>query len=245
MNNGQLIVRRMAVGAAVLGLYGVCAASLHLPRDLPAGTLLAAQAWALGLFAGAGMVLFGGAAALASLGARLAPARRRAATAASIEIALLAPVFLWALLNEVTYSITSEVIGYETALMIWANPAAVVEAAWDMGTRYLLAVIAAVIGGTVLGWRASRASFKSAWPGEKGARPRLPERPEGRGRPGREPEQAQTESAPFFAFLGRRRAAGSMTCGLVVLAVLLAWQVHSKPSAALTAVCRATPTLRR
>lgn len=236
MSNGQLIVRRMAMGAVVLGLYGLCAASLRLPRDLPVGTLLAARTWALGLFAGAGIVLLGTVGALASGGARLVPAGRRAGAAASIEVALLAPVFVWALLNEVTYSLTSEVIGYETALMIWANPASVLEAAWDMGMRYLLLVSAAILSGTILGWRMSRRSFRAVWPSEKGVRPRLSAAPCGPFR--------QTGSDPFFAFLGRRRAAGSMTCGLAVLAVLLVWHVHSRPSEALTAVCRATPTLR-
>ena len=57
-----------------------------------------------------------------------------------LETLLWLPILLWLVLNEVVYSTTSEVIGYDTILMTWHNPAATFQNAWQMGGRYLIAV---------------------------------------------------------------------------------------------------------
>jgi arylsulfatase A-like enzyme len=278
MSGVQFIYRRMAAGSLCLGFYGLWVACLRLPTSMPAGTRMASWAWALGLFAGAGMILTAAVAMLAILGARpLRPAWRPGA-AATIETALLVPFLVWLVLNEITYSVTSEVIGYGTLMMIWANPAATFEGAWEMGMRYLLGAGMAVLTIAVVGWWLSYRSFRTVWPpGGRASCPPL-SCPSSGGRAsccppsGAAPASCRysgarasrtpsslspagggledQEPCPSTGLLSRRRRpsahrlAGSMTGGLVILAGLLTWQVHTRPSEALTTVCRSAPPLR-
>lgn len=210
----------MAAGAAVLGLYGLWVAWHRLPGGLPAATLAGSWAWSLGLFAGAGAVLTGGAAFAAYGAARLLRSPRRPAVAAAVEAAILLPVLFWLLVNEFIYTATSEVLGYDTIRMVAANPGATFEAAWEMGSRYLLTSVAVLVGGGALAWRVFRRSYRGLWPA-----------------------QAEVAASDWYR-RPDRRLAGSLTGGLAVLAGLLAWQFHTRPSEALTVVCRAAPPLR-
>lgn len=278
MSGVQFIYRRMAAGALCLGLYGLWVACLRLPASMPAGTRVASWAWALGLFAGAGMVLAAAAGTLAILGARPFRWPWRPRAAAVIETALLIPFLIWLTLNEITYGVTSEVIGYGTLRMIWANPAATWEAAWEMGMPYLLGAGVAVWVIAAGAWWLSHRSFRTLWP--TGGRASCPPAScpsaggrascpplgvalasgQGSGEPASRRSTACCPAAregledaapcPSVDLPARRRRpsahrlAGSMTGGLIVLAGLLTWQVHTRPSEALTAVCRSAPPLR-
>ncbi len=247
MNSVEFIYRRMAAGAAVLGLYGLWVACLRLPVGMPAATCVASWAWALALFTGAGMLLSGAIATLALIGARAVPTRWRAGAAATIETAFLVPLFFWLVLNEITYCVTSEVIGYGTIMMIWANPAATFEAAWEMGMQYLLGAGAAVLMVAALAWRMSRRSFRALWPaGGRAPRPPSETRQDAaiRGTRLALSHPPNRLGSVTWIWLFRRRMAGPMTGGLAILAGLLAWQFHSRPSEALTTVCRSAPPLR-
>lgn len=223
MSVSQFVYRRMMAGAGVLGLYGLWVACLRLPRGLTGTTLVFSWAWALALFAGAGMILAAAAAGLALIGAKAVRPVWRPGAVATIETAVLMPLFLWLVLNEVVYSTTSQVIGHETLLLIWANAGPVFQNAWAMGWHYLVGTAAAVLAASIVCWRASRRSCRKLWPASA---------------------EAELEGAGMMPAYGAYpRLAGSMG-GLLVLACLLAWQVHTRPSAALTVVCRSAPPLR-
>ncbi|MEP0844306.1 MAG: sulfatase [Phycisphaerae bacterium] len=234
MRTTRFITQRMWVGGALLGLYGlwVCA---RLPAGLPPGTRMLSWAWAVGLFAGAGMMLTGVAAGLAMAAGTALASRRFPPVAATIEILLLAPFAVWLILNEATYQITSEVLGYETVSMIRANPAATFEAVWEMGGRYVWMVSAVLLAGVVLAWRSSRCSY-GRWRATEAA-----SAPPVRG-------ERRLWRVAVIGLSGRwkpPRCAGPVAgTYLAVLAGLFAWQFHSRPSAALTAVCRSAPPLR-
>ncbi len=218
--NTPFLSKRMVSGGILLGLYGVWVACVRLPSGLGAGTWLLSTLWAVGLFTAGGILLAGAVTGGAMLLSWPFRRRGRATAAAVIETACLLPLLTWLLLNEVVYGITSEVLGYDTFSMIWNNPAATFEAAWEMGSKYLLMVGTFAVVAAVVLFKLFKRSFGSLWPRE----------------------ELKVESAVIPP--RRFRLAGSMTGGLAVVAGLLAWQFNTKPSEALTAVFRSAPPLR-
>ena len=119
--------------ATIFALYGLWIGWMRLPDQLTTFTRLEAYFWSVGLLAGAGTLCAVSVSIMALLGSRFAVARHQAATAAAIQTILLAPLLGWLLLNEVAYSTTSQVIGADSIALVWRNPAATFEAAWEMG----------------------------------------------------------------------------------------------------------------
>jgi len=208
----------MVWGAAVFTVYGLWQVCARLPAGLSIGTRAGSAAWAIGLFAGAGAVIGAAVSAAALLVSWPLRPSRRATAAAAFETALLTLLFCWVVLNEFLYSTTSEVLGPEAILLVWHNTAAVFENAWEMGARYLLATLVLTLAAGVLIYRFLARSLRRLHPG-----PRV---------------------LPSRHHVRVMSLAASLTGGLVVLAVLLAWQFHYRPSAALIILCRSAPPLR-
>lgn len=216
-----MICSRLATGTATLGLFGLAQAYAHLPPGLSWGTWAASWGWAIALFACAGVVLGAGVGLLSWAVGRAFTLQRRIMATAATETVLVVPVFAWLLLNEITYHTTSEVLGYETLAMVWANPAATFEVAWEMASQYLLLVIAGTLAVAAVVFTLSRWSLR-----------RLNQSP------------ARASSAAIPIRWSSPRITGSMTALLTAVAVLLVWQIRTQPSEALTTVCRSAPPLR-
>jgi arylsulfatase A-like enzyme len=204
----------MLAGAAVGALYGLWALFARLPGDLALSTWWRSCLWMMALFAGVGALLAAAAGILAILVAQTVGRQRRTSVAAAVTAALLTPVVGWFLLNELTYSATSEVFGYEAMAMIWHNPAASAEAAWEMGSVQLIVTALFTIAGAVLLYRLSRRAFALAPP--KASATRYPVRSLG----------------PLAGIT------------MVVVAIVLAVQIATRPSKALATVFRSAPPFR-
>ena len=135
-----VIVKHVVAIASVLAVYGIWLTWARLPEDLATSTWLAASAWTISLLAGAGAVGGATVATWAAGVSRLVQPRYQAAVAATMETIVLAPVFGWLLLNEVVYATTFDVLGFDAIALVWRNPWATLEAAWEMGAKYLIAV---------------------------------------------------------------------------------------------------------
>ncbi|UCD30181.1 MAG: sulfatase, partial [Planctomycetota bacterium] len=134
---------------------------------------------------------------------------------------LFAPLVLWLILNEVVYSNTSEVVGPETLALIWHNPAAVFEAAWEMGAwQLIMTAIITIAAVTVIYCLSLKSYNRTNRPHQQADRPRI--------HPGKR----------------HIRLVGSITGYMAILAGLLVWQFTSEPSEALTVVFRSAPPLR-
>lgn len=253
-----LLLRRMAVGAALFGLYGLFVACVRLPSDLNAGTLFVSWLWALAIFPAAGMVIIGGITASAALLTRPVPAGYRSVPAALLETACLQVLIVWLILNEIVFATTSEVIGYETLCMIWYNMHATFQNAWQMGAKYLVTLgVVGLISATVI-YRLSSASFRQLW-GHKGngtvPSPRDVDAPLSfavgsrigvttHDAGARISSRTSSRGNPFPQRHPRRlQLAGSMGWPLVV-ACLLTWQFHSTHTEALAVLFRSAPPLR-
>lgn len=217
---GLTVCRQMAAGGIVMGVYGLWVATGRLPGGLPIGTRMISSVWAVAIFAGLGMVLAAAIATLTMGISRIVHPSRRIRLAASLETAIIVPLVLWLCLNEFTYSMTSQVIGLDTLMMIWSIPGAVFENAWEMGGRYLIAAGILTAAAGVATYRLSARSMTV-----RGS--------------AAEPSSLTTTRTRRTA-----RMAGSMSTGLLLLAALLAMQFHSEPSAALTTVFKSAPPLR-
>ncbi|HOW69841.1 MAG TPA: sulfatase-like hydrolase/transferase [Phycisphaerae bacterium] len=218
MTGEPYIARRVAYGAILLALYGAWTACFRMAGDLALGTRLAALAWAVALFAAVGAAAGGGTAVLVSLISAQVPAKSRASVAAGIETALVAPAFLWLLLNELLYWQTSEVLGIGALAMLWHDTAAVLQNAWRMAARYL--VLAAVLTVLVIALVHRRAL-------------RSHRTMESRG---------QTDPPPYRS--SPRRRIGLLAAAVLVIAVMLAWQFRARPSLGLVELARSSPPLR-
>jgi arylsulfatase A-like enzyme len=267
---GVAICRQTAAGGALLTMYGLWVATGRLPGGLPIGTRVVSSLWAVAIFAALGMIVAGLIAAIAMAAApalqklwqvlrslativilRLArylarrqenrffaaisttllriaqrPGRapiqtyQRIRIAAVLETCAIIPLVLWLTLNEFTYSMTSQVIGMDALRMIWSIPGAIFENAWEMGGRYLIAAGVLTIAAGIATCRLSARSMMT--------RQAAPELPNAR----------STRTA------ATARIAGSMSGGLVLLAVLLVLQFQTKPGIALTTVFKSAPPLR-
>lgn len=221
----HLFTRRALLGGLVFAAYGLWQAAVRLPAGLGIGTYTVSSFWAVALFAAAGLLLSLALAGLALAATRPIPLTWRASVSALIEAVCWLPIILWLVLNEVVYSTTAEVLGYDAILLTWHNTAATFQNAWQMGGPYLIGVLVATTGIAALLWWLSRRSFRSLWP-IRSAGPPLPTCDGLGGRPN-----------PL-------RVAASLTGGLVLLATLLTWQVSTGPGTALAAVLRSSPPLK-
>ncbi|HSW44444.1 MAG TPA: sulfatase, partial [Phycisphaerae bacterium] len=219
----QWIIRRMGWGVAAGGAYGLWLVCAHLPGGLDGVRWPAAAAWTLAIMMGAGSVLAGAVATTALLSAAGARTPRRAALAAWIETFLWLPLLAWLVVNEFVYATTSEVLGAGALLLLWHNTAAVLQNAWAMGARYLVASGIIVLTALVVIQRLSSRSFRR----------RVPPRNSGK---------TLCAAGRMPVPLGRWGRA--MVGGLVVLVALLAWETRGRPGEALIAVCRSAPPLR-
>src|SRR5688572_2468244 len=219
-NITECIYRRMLSGGALLGAYGMWVAWAWLPHGQSLGNRTLSSLWAIAIFATVGAIF----AALVTAGIFVLtspmPTRKRASIAAIIESLFWVPLLTWLLFNEVVYATTSEVLGAQTFALLWANPAATLEAAWEMGGRYLMLVAGFFLVAAVLSYYFSRRSFRNVWP------------------------MVPVEFAATPKFEPSVRVTGSMTGGILVLACLLTWQLRTQPSEALTTVFRSAPPLR-
>lgn len=157
--HGHVITKQLIAGAIVGGLYALWATYVRLPDGLAAGTWWQSCLWMTALFAEIGALLAGGVAVVALLACRAVGDRRRLHVAAAVSSALLTPVIGWFLLNELTYSATREVFGYEAMAMIWHNPAASAEIAWEMGSIQLVVTALMTVAGAIALYRLSRRVF--------------------------------------------------------------------------------------
>jgi len=219
MTDKHIICRRMALGAVLFSLYGVWIACARLPDNLTWSTWLGSWIWSLALFAAAGMIVCAMVSGTALLTASQSSWSRRPLIAAIIETIILAPLILWLLLNEFVYSKTSEVVGPESLTMLWHNPGAVLEAAWEMGAIYLVTTALCTLMAIAVILRLSYRSHLLLWPTGKNI-------------------QLSGRTSHNSSLIR------SMTAGLVILAVMLTWQFASKPGKALTTVFRSAPPLR-
>jgi len=216
----HLVIRRMLLGGATLGLYGVWVACARLPVGLTLGTRTLSSLWAVALFAAAGAVAAGLICGAAILLAWPMPVRKRYVVAAIIESVCWVPLLTWLLFNELVFITTAEVLGYDTLALLWYNPVATLQAAWAMGGRYLIVVAVFFVTAGFAAYRLSRRSFLNIWP-----RDHLhPIRP------------------PMFGH--SVRLTRSMSGGILGLACLLTWQLRTQPSEALTILFRSAPPLR-
>lgn len=267
---GAAICRQMAAGGALLTVYGLWVATARLPGGLPIGTRVVSSLWAVAIFAALGMIVagliaatamgaarpvqrvyqaFGALAATVIEGAAKYLAKRQenrfcAATGAKplritqrpgrplsrtdqriritaiLETCAIIPIVLWLALNEFTYSMTAQVIGMDTLRMIWSIPGAVFENAWEMGGRYLIAAGLLTLAAGIATYRLSARSMLTRRVG------------------------AELRDATPVRTVATARIAGSMSGGLVLLAVLLVLQFQTKPGVALTTVFKSAPPLR-
>jgi len=208
----------MAWGACLFAGFGLWQAWSHLPTDLSPALKACSAIWAIGLFAGFGAGLAAAVSVVGILVSATVRVSRRARIAAAVETLLLIPLLCWAVLNEFVYLTTSEVLGPRTILLVWHNTAAVLEGAWEMGASYLLAAVTVTLVVGVFMYLLFRRSFKSLYPNAEASTPRRR--------------------------VHVKLRAISLTGGLAVWAMLLAWQFHHQPSEALTILCRSLPPLR-
>ncbi len=155
-----LVQRRMLRGAILFALYALWVVFAHAPSGLSPGLRLSSGLWTVAIFTAGGAVLGALIVALPAALASLLPVRFRPHGLVGLETAILLPILSWLILNEIVYSQTAEVIGRETLAMIWSNPGATFEAAWEMGGRYLVlaGVLVVVAAGAlyVAGIRSAR-----------------------------------------------------------------------------------------
>ncbi|MHC4797980.1 MAG: sulfatase-like hydrolase/transferase, partial [Planctomycetota bacterium] len=161
MLNYHHISRRIAWGAILFALFGIWSACARLPHELQLTTRLVSWGWSLILFAGAGIIICAFITGIATLLSEPVTTKRQPKIAAGIETLLFAPLILWLLLNEIVYSTTSQVVGPETLAMVWSNPAATFEAAWEMGAWYFIALAIVTLGAVIIIYRLSLRSFRS------------------------------------------------------------------------------------
>ncbi len=216
------ICRQMAAGGIVMGVYGLWIATGRLPDGLPLATRAASSLWAVAIFAALGMFTGAALASFGLLAVRPLSQQRRIRIAAALEATIVVPLVLWLVLNEFTYSMTSQVIGLATLRMIWSIPDAVFENAWEMGGRYLIAAGVMTIAAAIVVYRLV-------------ARSMLVYRP----------NTSQHASSAQAALVKRPlRLAGSMSGVLAVVTGLVVVQLCTRPSEALTAVFKSSPPLR-
>lgn len=215
------ICRRMAWGALLGAGYSLWTVCAHLPAGLDRLTWLGSAAWTVGILTAAGSVLTG-AVAVASLSAACCVRpNRRPTLAAAIETAIWMPLVLWLVLNEFVYSLTAEVVGIGALLMLWHNTAAVLQNAWAMGGRYLVATGAIVLTACVAICTVSARSFR------------------------RLIEATQHADAASLARPGGMRGwALALMSGSIVLAGLAAWEFRARLGKDLMVTCRSVPSLR-
>ena len=213
-----LVCRRLIWGGLLFAIYGLCSTWPRLPLDMSITNRLASLVWAAGLFAGAGAAVGGMISMLAFIAGRTAPPRYRPTMSAIVETTILLFLVIWITLNEFVYLTTSEVLGLNTLLLLWHNTAAVLENAWKMGGRYLLATAGIALAiGTAL-FILTRRSYRSIQ------------------LPGNRPTGASATIIPGLT-------AGIMIVFLTV-ATLIGRQFHTAPSQSLVELSRSAPLLR-
>ena len=259
----------MLWGTAVGTGYGLWQAFAHLPAGLSGATWLASAAWCVTLLAGAGAVFTTLIAGLAYAAGAPVGRNWRASVSAAVEAVLWLPLLTWFVVNELLHLATGEVLGIGSMLLLWHNTWAVLENAWGWCARYLIAAGILTLAGTVAINRAAARSFRGLYARAEYAssvRSRLHIPPLDKGGLGGVLEgctQIPIEEPPFGppcqggkqdssstcrtnprGLLRSTRWAGALTGGLAVLIALLAWEIHTRPGEALTAVCRSAPPLR-
>lgn len=211
------LVQRMIGGAVVLAIYGCCTTVARLPAHLDAGEWLTALAWTVGMFAWAGALAGGLACFAGMLIGGLARPTLRPLLAALVESLLWLVLAAWLVANEVLYIAIGEVLGYGAIMMLYANPAATLEAAWDMGTKYILIILALVCVGGWLGFQLSLRSFRRWY------------------------ASVPAEAAPGHATPLSKR---SWRTGLAIIGGLAVWQACTWTSKAVPIMLRSSPPLR-
>ena len=121
MTGTHLLMSRAALGGLVFAGYGLWQAIVRLPAGLGVGTYTFSSFWAIVLFRAAGFLLAVLTAGLVLTVIRPLPLTARAPAAAVLETLAWLPLILWLVLNEVVYSTTAEVLGYDAILMTWHN----------------------------------------------------------------------------------------------------------------------------
>src|SRR5580765_5473779 len=112
----HLLTRRVLLGGLAFAVYGLWEVCARLPAGLGFRTYTISSLWVIALFAAAGMIVTALVCSFALAISRPAPLTWRAGAAATWETILWLPLILWLVLNEVVYSTTSEVVGYDAIL---------------------------------------------------------------------------------------------------------------------------------
>ena len=216
----ELVARRMAWGGLLGGLYGLWLAVHYLPGGPGRGDWLGAAAWTVGLLAGGGAVLAPAVASVAWWAGRGFRRHMRLVATAGVETLLWTPIFVWLILNEFVYATTQQVLGRGALTLLWYNTAAVLEGAWEMGARYL---VATGLLGVILAAACFVISARSLRKVGIGADGTVPPPPPSSG--------------------GKRWRIAVAACGVV--AVLgAAWQVSATPADSLIQAGRSVPLLK-
>ncbi len=210
--------RRAAWGGIAGGLYGLWLACRYLSADQGWGLWLSSLAWTVGLPAAAAALLVPVVAIVACGVGRPFGGRARLGVTAGTEALLWTPLFAWLILNEFLYATTRQVLGRGSLNLLWYNTAAVLEGAWQMGARYLVATVLLTLGLAGLCFGLSIRSQRKEV---------------GRG-------CGETAEGP----LPRSRwRVPVLACGAVAL-IAAAWQVRASPSEALIEAGRSVPLLK-